>query len=161
MISTTLAHLSLQDENSNHDLCDSCGDGGDLLCCDRCPASFHILCVEPPLPGNVVPDGDWFCKQCTSILHPPTASFFPRNPIAAALLKKLHALNPHIYTLPKEIFDAAKKGKVFAADGGESGRQVGNGATGVDAFGNKYLQGVCRYDICPLIFKYLFVGIKT
>ncbi len=28
----------------NHDSCDSCREGGDLLCCDRCPASFHLQC---------------------------------------------------------------------------------------------------------------------
>ena len=28
----------------NHDYCDSCLEGGDLLCCDRCPVSFHLQC---------------------------------------------------------------------------------------------------------------------
>lgn len=28
----------------NHDCCDSCKEGGDLLCCDRCPAAFHLQC---------------------------------------------------------------------------------------------------------------------
>ena len=28
----------------NHDSCDSCREGGDLLCCDRCPAAFHLQC---------------------------------------------------------------------------------------------------------------------
>ena len=28
----------------NHDYCDSCQEGGDLVCCDRCPASFHLQC---------------------------------------------------------------------------------------------------------------------
>ncbi len=28
----------------NRDCCDSCHEGGDLLCCDRCPASFHFQC---------------------------------------------------------------------------------------------------------------------
>lgn len=28
----------------NHDLCDACEEGGNLLCCDRCPSSFHLQC---------------------------------------------------------------------------------------------------------------------
>ena len=28
----------------NRDSCDACKEGGDLLCCDQCPASFHLQC---------------------------------------------------------------------------------------------------------------------
>ena len=29
---------------SNHEFCDSCREGGDLLCCDNCPSAFHFYC---------------------------------------------------------------------------------------------------------------------
>ena len=28
----------------NREFCNSCKEGGDLLCCDRCPAAFHLEC---------------------------------------------------------------------------------------------------------------------
>ncbi|OAD52476.1 PHD finger protein 12 [Eufriesea mexicana] len=28
----------------NHDICDACRDGGELICCDKCPASYHLQC---------------------------------------------------------------------------------------------------------------------
>lgn len=33
-----------QGRSVNNDNCDSCGEGGDLLCCDRCPCAFHLTC---------------------------------------------------------------------------------------------------------------------
>ncbi|ESP00983.1 hypothetical protein LOTGIDRAFT_238397 [Lottia gigantea] len=48
----------------NHDSCDSCKEGGDLLCCDRCPASFHLQCHDPPLEEDELPPGEWLCHRC-------------------------------------------------------------------------------------------------
>ncbi|KAG8227865.1 hypothetical protein J437_LFUL008658 [Ladona fulva] len=48
----------------NHDFCDACGEGGDLLCCDRCPASFHLQCHDPPLEKEDIPAGEWLCHCC-------------------------------------------------------------------------------------------------
>ena len=44
------------------DVCEVCGDGGDLLCCDGCIGSYHRRCLNPPL--EEVPDGPWFCPSC-------------------------------------------------------------------------------------------------
>lgn len=52
--------------NRNYDLCSACGKGGDMVCCDACPKSFHIKCV-PELRRNGVPDGDWFCHVCIKL----------------------------------------------------------------------------------------------
>ena len=30
----------------NEDFCLQCWDGGDLMCCDRCPASYHSQCLS-------------------------------------------------------------------------------------------------------------------
>ncbi|MGH0166943.1 UNVERIFIED_CONTAM: hypothetical protein FKN15_056844 [Acipenser sinensis] len=49
---------------TNHDTCDSCKEGGDLLCCDHCPAAFHLQCCNPPLSEEMLPPGDWMCHRC-------------------------------------------------------------------------------------------------
>ncbi|XP_056139226.1 PHD finger protein 12 [Lampris incognitus] len=49
---------------TNHDTCDSCREGGDLLCCDHCPAAFHLQCCNPPLSEELLPPGEWMCHRC-------------------------------------------------------------------------------------------------
>ena len=45
-----------------------CGKSdGQLLCCEMCPASYHLKCLDPPL--DKVPRGDWHCPDCTELLH--------------------------------------------------------------------------------------------
>lgn len=46
----------------NMEICRLCGDGGELLCCDSCPSSYHTYCLVPALKD--VPDGDWHCPRC-------------------------------------------------------------------------------------------------
>lgn len=40
--------------------CAVCGDGGELVCCDGCPAVVHPLCVGL----DKVPDEEFFCPTC-------------------------------------------------------------------------------------------------
>ncbi len=53
-----------KEEDDNHmEYCRVCRDGGELLCCDRCPSSYHMHCLIPPM--TIIPDDDWFCPRCT------------------------------------------------------------------------------------------------
>ncbi|GLT98846.1 hypothetical protein SLE2022_163230 [Rubroshorea leprosula] len=42
--------------------CVVCDLGGNLLCCDSCPRTYHLECLEPPL--KRIPTGKWQCPQC-------------------------------------------------------------------------------------------------
>ncbi|XP_036079142.1 chromodomain-helicase-DNA-binding protein 3 isoform X6 [Rousettus aegyptiacus] len=88
-----------EEEDDHMEYCRVCKDGGELLCCDACISSYHIHCLNPPLPD--IPNGEWLCPRCTcpvlkgrvqKILHwrwgePPVAMPAPQqadgNPDAA------------------------------------------------------------------------------
>ncbi|KAI3798449.1 hypothetical protein L1987_33725 [Smallanthus sonchifolius] len=44
--------------------CVICDLGGDLLCCDRCPKTYHNACLDPPL--KQIPSDKWQCPDCCS-----------------------------------------------------------------------------------------------
>ncbi|XP_078163958.1 uncharacterized protein LOC144558944 isoform X2 [Carex rostrata] len=48
------------DIERNNDMCALCGDGGELVCCDTCPSSFHESC----LPSQEIPEDCWHCPSC-------------------------------------------------------------------------------------------------
>ncbi|XP_038126325.1 chromodomain-helicase-DNA-binding protein 3 isoform X2 [Cyprinodon tularosa] len=55
---------STEEEEDDHmEFCRVCKDGGELLCCDTCTSSYHIHCLNPPLPE--IPNGEWLCPRCT------------------------------------------------------------------------------------------------
>ncbi|XP_062848646.1 chromodomain-helicase-DNA-binding protein 4 [Trichomycterus rosablanca] len=51
-----------EEEDHHMEYCRVCKDGGELLCCDTCPSSYHMHCLNPPLPE--IPNGEWICPRC-------------------------------------------------------------------------------------------------
>eukprot|EP00250_Pteridium_aquilinum_P017758 c23772_g1_i1 orf=432-2012(+) len=49
-----------QSEDKNDNLCQICGDGGELMLCDSCPSAFHYGCLHL----DAIPEGDWHCSRC-------------------------------------------------------------------------------------------------
>ncbi|TRZ03681.1 hypothetical protein DNTS_033761 [Danionella cerebrum] len=56
------------DDDPNEDWCAVCQNGGELLCCDKCPKVFHLGCHIPALTCS--PSGEWFCTFCRDLSSP-------------------------------------------------------------------------------------------
>ena len=48
--------------DANADVCVLCGIGGNLICCDACPAAYHVRCVGESY--RAVGASSWFCPEC-------------------------------------------------------------------------------------------------
>jgi len=86
-------------QDDNDDYCASCGGNGELLCCDGCTRSFHLLCLDPPLPKDSMPQ-EWFCNVCRCARSLAMPLF--RGPFAL-LLDKLEAQNSSAFRLPDDV----------------------------------------------------------
>jgi len=51
-----------KDEVKHNDLCETCGNAGELICCSTCRLVFHSGCTRPKL--KELPADDWSCPFC-------------------------------------------------------------------------------------------------
>ena len=52
-----------EEEDPNDDICAACGTGGELVCCDDCPRSWHLGCAG--LARAPRRRAHWSCPMCT------------------------------------------------------------------------------------------------
>ncbi|XP_026191372.1 uncharacterized protein LOC34619841 [Cyclospora cayetanensis] len=70
-------------KESNDSICNECGGGGEVVCCDGCVKSYHADCLpvvaRPRLRANA---DDWYCPECASAAAAPSAAAAssPGNP---------------------------------------------------------------------------------
>ncbi|XP_009286686.1 PREDICTED: transcription intermediary factor 1-alpha [Aptenodytes forsteri] len=57
-----------KEEDPNEDWCAVCQNGGELLCCEKCPKVFHLSCHVPTLMS--FPSGEWICTFCRDLSKP-------------------------------------------------------------------------------------------
>ncbi|XP_043274528.1 PHD finger protein 12 [Venturia canescens] len=120
----------------NRDSCDACRDGGELICCDKCPASFHLQCHDPPLDPAEIPHGEWMCHSCRCSAKkqdikeksgPSTARKRKKKSALEILALAASLVNPREFELPRELrlpitFPGTDK---VEANSGKRGKQPG------------------------------------
>ncbi|KAM9320669.1 E3 ubiquitin-protein ligase TRIM33 isoform 1-T1 [Gastrophryne carolinensis] len=80
-----------KEDDPNEDWCAVCQNGGDLLCCEKCPKVFHLTCHVPTLLS--FPSGEWICTFCRD-LNKPEVEYDCDNLQHSKKGKTMHGLNP-------------------------------------------------------------------
>ncbi|KAG5678202.1 hypothetical protein PVAND_007895 [Polypedilum vanderplanki] len=112
--------ISLNDKNNqpkddpNEDWCAVCMDGGELMCCDKCPKVFHQACHIPVISSLPDESETWQCLLCYNFADAtpdqigekrgPGLSIYEHKVIQRILLEMLcqYELSSHFRTLPPE-----------------------------------------------------------
>ncbi|CAD5214812.1 unnamed protein product [Bursaphelenchus okinawaensis] len=56
----------IEEKKGNMEYCRACKEGGSILCCDSCPSSYHVYCIDPPLEELPPSEEHWACPRCTA-----------------------------------------------------------------------------------------------
>eukprot|EP00730_Choanoeca_flexa_P000176 TRINITY_DN10080_c0_g1_i7.p1 TRINITY_DN10080_c0_g1~~TRINITY_DN10080_c0_g1_i7.p1 ORF type:complete len:535 (+),score=70.84 TRINITY_DN10080_c0_g1_i7:222-1826(+) len=83
----------------NSDTCTACKSGGKLICCEKCPASYHHFCCEPPEDPDDTSDKAFYCKRC----QPQPLDMPVKDPLFYHMVKYLQSYPASSFTLPAHM----------------------------------------------------------
>ena len=101
ILSSPLTERQNSPASESDDLCSACRGAGEFVCCEGCPRVFHLLCCDPP--RVQVPEGSFYCYECTDRLSPPDETTAEPYPSLGPLFKALEKTNPRSFALPQEV----------------------------------------------------------
>lgn len=86
--------------DTNLDYCEVCLGAGDLVCCDKCPRSFHLKCLK--MQESDLPEGDWQCAECKkpSYFEGFTVRVASETTVATKCLAIVRCLKLHPFSKP-------------------------------------------------------------
>lgn len=65
-----------QKDDPNEDWCAVCMDGGELMCCDKCPKVFHQNCHIPSISSLPDESETWQCLLCVNFADLPPGKYY-------------------------------------------------------------------------------------
>lgn len=74
-----------QKDDPNEDWCAVCLDGGELMCCDKCPKVFHQNCHIPAISSLPDESESWQCLLCVNMGELANSVQIQQKPIGADL----------------------------------------------------------------------------
>ncbi|KAJ7948987.1 protein CHROMATIN REMODELING 4 [Quillaja saponaria] len=116
--------------------CMLCDEGGNLLCCDTCPATYHLECLSPPLES--VPEGNWQCQNCSN------GDDIPRSTglrFKIPMSKKMVSPRKEKNVLPSSSNTNTKKIEKFSTD-----NNVGLRPSSSNEINKEEIDVVCKLD---------------
>ncbi|KAJ8525782.1 hypothetical protein ON010_g15332 [Phytophthora cinnamomi] len=86
--------------DANLDFCEVCQRAGDLVCCDKCPRSYHLKCLH--MTENDLPEGDWQCDECKkpSRFDAYSVAVAAEQSLLDRCLKVVECLKSHPFSKP-------------------------------------------------------------
>ncbi|KAJ2941124.1 hypothetical protein O0L34_g10359 [Tuta absoluta] len=82
----------------NEDWCAVCMDGGELMCCDKCPKVFHQYCHIPTIEKLPDETETWQCLLCVNFAElPPEASPPPGGGLSPRMRKIIERVTLELY----------------------------------------------------------------